>query len=272
MRFDRHNVIITGSGSGIGAVTASRFAEEGATVVIADIDEDAAEATAGAIPRARARRVDVADRGQVLAFVERVQRELGHVDVLINNAATCSDAAFEDIPEEEWIRDIDVSLKAAFLLSQAVLPGMRARRRGVILNVASVNGITYLGNEAYSAAKAGLLSLTRSLAVRYGPEGIRVNALVPGTIATPIWNDRLAVDPTILDRSARWYPLGRVGTPNDVASAALFLASHEASWITGVALPVDGGLLAGNAEMAREIVIGDSPGQGPPQRTPRGRN
>jgi NAD(P)-dependent dehydrogenase (short-subunit alcohol dehydrogenase family) len=124
----------------------------------------------------------------------------------------------------------------------------------VIVNVASVNAVGFYGNEAYSAAKAGLLSLTRSLAVGYGKHGIRCNAVVPGTIATPIWQQRVDRDPAILERLKRWYPLGRVGTPQDVGAAIAFLAGDDASWITGVALPVDGGLLAGNGPMTDDIL------------------
>lgn len=125
---------------------------------------------------------------------------------------------------------------------------------GVILNISSVNALGYYGNEAYSAAKAGILSLTRSLAVRYGPHGVRVNAIAPGTLRTPAWEKRREEDPEVFERVARWYPLGRIGEPEDVAGAALFLASDEAAWISGAVLPVDGGLNAGNMQMMREII------------------
>jgi NAD(P)-dependent dehydrogenase (short-subunit alcohol dehydrogenase family) len=120
--------------------------------------------------------------------------------------------------------------------------------------VGSVNGLAYFGNEAYSAAKAGLVSLTRSIAVRYGPRGVRANLVAPGTLRTPAWDERLARDPAALDRVVRWYPLGRVGEPEEVVGAVLFLLSEEAAWISGAVLPVDGGLLAGNGLMARDIL------------------
>jgi len=126
---------------------------------------------------------------------------------------------------------------------------------GAIVNVASVNALACFGNEAYSAAKAGMLSLTQNVAVRYGRHGIRANAVVPGTIRTPVWDARLALDPTVLDTLVKWYPLGRVGEPDDVASAVLFLASDEAAFITGTTLRVDGGLLAGNPVMAEELLV-----------------
>jgi meso-butanediol dehydrogenase / (S,S)-butanediol dehydrogenase / diacetyl reductase len=135
-----------------------------------------------------------------------------------------------------------------------VLPEMTENRSGVILNISSVNALAYFGNEAYSAAKAGILSLTRSLAVRYGPSGVRVNAIAPGTLKTPAWEQRQQKDPDVFERVARWYPLGRIGDPEDVAGAALFLASDEAAWISGAVLPVDGGLTAGNMKMVQEIL------------------
>ncbi|HEX3811241.1 MAG TPA: glucose 1-dehydrogenase [Mycobacteriales bacterium] len=259
MRFQDRTVIVTGGASGIGAVMAARFAAEGAAVVIAEINGDAGVATADQIPGARAVEVDVSAPAEVRALIREVQSEHGAVDVLVNNAAKCTDIAFDELTEAEWNADVDVTLKAAFLTSQAVLPGMVARGKGAIVNISSVNGVAYYGNEAYSAAKAGLLSLTRSLAVKYGPNGIRCNAVVPGTIRTPIWQKRIAVDPDVLDRAVRWYPLGRLGTAEDVSAAALFLASDEAAWITGVALPVDGGLLAGNFAMTTDIVVGQDP-------------
>jgi NAD(P)-dependent dehydrogenase (short-subunit alcohol dehydrogenase family) len=122
-----------------------------------------------------------------------------------------------------------------------------------LVNLGSVNGLQYFGHDAYSAAKAGLVSLTRSIAVRYGRYGIRANLLAPGTVRTPAWDELVARDAELLDRLTRWYPLGRVGTVDDIAAAATFLASDEASWVTGTVLVVDGGLLAGNAVMADEI-------------------
>jgi NAD(P)-dependent dehydrogenase (short-subunit alcohol dehydrogenase family) len=171
----------------------------------------------------------------------------------VNNAFTSNPAAILDARVEEWSRDIDVVLKGTFLCSQRVLPTMIGQRRGVIVNVSSVNAHTHVGASAYSAAKAGVESLTRNLAVEHAPYGIRANALVPGTFRTDVWKERQKIDPEILERLGRWYPLGHVGTADDIAAAALFLASDEASWITGSLLPVDGGLLAGNPRFARDV-------------------
>jgi NAD(P)-dependent dehydrogenase (short-subunit alcohol dehydrogenase family) len=260
MRFQGRVVVITGGGSGLGRALAHSFAAEGAAVVVADVVGDHATAVADEISevggRSLAHTADVTDASDVEAMVETTREAFGPVEILVNNAARATDADFLDLSEETWEEDVAITLKGPFLCSQAVLADMTENRSGVILNIASVNALTYFGNEAYSAAKAGILSLTRSLAVRYGPFGVRVNAIAPGTLRTPAWEQRRQKDPEVLERVSRWYPLGRVGEPKDVAGAALFLASDEASWISGAVLPVDGGLTAGNLQMAQEIVIG----------------
>jgi meso-butanediol dehydrogenase / (S,S)-butanediol dehydrogenase / diacetyl reductase len=260
MRFQGQVAVITGGGSGLGRVLARRFAAEGASVIVADVVGHSATAVADEISEAGgkslAHTTDVTDASDVEAMVETAREAFGPVQILVNNAARATDADFLDLSEETWEEDVAITLKGPFLCSQAVLADMTENRSGVILNIASVNALTYFGNEAYSAAKAGILSLTRSLAVRYGPFGVRVNAIAPGTLKTPAWEQRRKKDPEVLERVSRWYPLGRVGEPEDVAGAALFLASDEAAWISGAVLPVDGGLTAGNLQMAQEIVIG----------------
>ena len=258
MRFQRRVAIITGSGSGLGRGLAHRFAAEGAAVVVADAVGQRASTVAdeisGAGGRSLAQTTDVTNAADVDAMVEAAREAFGSVEILVNNAAKATDADFLDVSEEAWDEDVAIALKGSFLCSQAVLGDMTENRSGVILNVSSVNALAYFGNEAYSAAKAGILNLTRSLAVRYGPFGVRVNAIAPGTLRTPAWEQRRQKDPDVFDRVAKWYPLGRIGEPEDVAGAALFLASDEAAWISGTVLPIDGGLTAGNMEMAREII------------------
>lgn len=257
-RFSGRVVLVTGGGSGIGRVMAMRFAAEGAAVVVVDIAGEKAEEVVreivGAGGKAIAVRADVSVAADVAAMRAAAEAAFEHLDVLVNNAAIDGGDDLLVIDEATWDRDLTVCLKSVFLCSKELLPGMIERRRGVIVNIASVNGLAYFANEGYSAAKAGMISLTRSIAVRYGRHGIRCVAIAPGTIRTPIWQHKVDKEPEVFERLTRWYPLRRVGEPEDVASAALFLASDEASWITGSVVQVDGGLLAGNAQMARELV------------------
>jgi meso-butanediol dehydrogenase/(S,S)-butanediol dehydrogenase/diacetyl reductase len=258
VRFQERVTIITGSGSGLGRVLAHRFAAEGAAVVVADVVGQRATTVAGEIAdaggKSLAHTTDVTDAADVEAMVRTAREAFGPIEILINNAAKATDADFLNLSEEAWDEDVAIALKGSFLCSQAVLGDMTKNRSGIILNISSVNALAYFGNEAYSAAKAGILSLTRSLAVRYGSFGVRVNAIAPGTLRTPAWEQRRQKDPGIFERAAMWYPLGRIGEPEDVAGAALFLASDEAAWISGAVLPVDGGLTAGNMQMMQEIV------------------
>ena len=249
-RFDTYGVVVTGSARGIGEVTARRFAAEGAGVLIADLDAKAAVRTAEAIRadggRAEAIGCDVADRASVDAAVAYAVDAFGTLDVLVNNAYSCSNHhdEFTEESDEAWQLDLDVTLTGAMRCSRAALPHLTIapERRGAIVNIGSVNGLSYFGNHSYSAAKAGLISLTRTMAVHVAPTGVRVNLVAPGTIRTPAWAGREAA----MDAAAQCYPLGRIGEPSDIAAAVTFLASKDAAWITGVTLPVEGGVLASN--------------------------
>lgn len=249
MRLSGKTAIITGSASGIGRATAIRFASEGATVAVTDLNAVGGQSTVDAIiandGSAFFIEADVSDEASVMSMTQTVIEAHGHVDVLVNNAAICEGMDVLDIAPESWDRNLSVVLRSVYLCSRAVLPHMIAGKQGSIVNIASVNGITAVGNAAYSAAKAGVINLTQNMACAYGEHGIRVNAIAPGTIRTEIWAEREKSNPNVFADIADWYPLKRVGTPDEIASTALFLASDEASFATGALFVIDGGLTAG---------------------------
>ncbi|KPI22169.1 3-oxoacyl-(acyl-carrier-protein) reductase [Actinobacteria bacterium OK074] len=254
-RFEGYGVLVTGAARGIGAATARRLTQEGARVLVADVDLAEAERTAAALRQqgghAEAFACDVAERAAVEAAVEHAARTFGSLDVLVNNAAHCSPYAplFEEESDDAWALDLDVTLTGAYRCSRAALPHLVASGRGAIVTIGSVNGVQDYGNHGYSAAKAGLMSLTRTLAGHAGPRGVRVNLVAPGTVRTAAWAGR----DDDLDAVARLYPLERVGEPEDIAAAVAFLASPDAAWITGTTLCVDGGLTAVNTGFRRAV-------------------
>jgi len=254
-RFDGYAALLTGAGQGIGAATARRLASEGAAVLVTDLDAERAERTAAAIRAtggtAESLAWDVGDRAAVVAAVAHAAASFGRLDVLVNNAYGNHDdaALFEDEADEPWARTVDITLSGPYRCSRAALPHLVASGRGAVVNIGSVNGEQSFGGHAYSAAKAGLASLTRTLAGHAGPRGVRVNLVAPGTVRTDAWAGRDAE----LGRAAALYPLGRIGEPEDIASAVAFLASRDAAWITGTTLRVDGGLLAVNTGFRRAM-------------------
>ncbi|MFI2205001.1 SDR family NAD(P)-dependent oxidoreductase [Streptomyces sp. NPDC020192] len=247
-RFAGHAVLVTGAGRGIGAAVARRLAEEGGRVLVSDRDLPEAERTASGLRQlgltAEALACDVADRTSVEAAVAHTVAAFGPLDVLVNCAAHCTPDVplFEDDPDEAWARDLDITLTGVHRCCRAALPHLVASGRGAIVSIGSVNGLQDCGNHAYSAAKAGLASLTRTLAGHAAARGCRVNLVVPGTVRTSAWEGR----DDDLDALRPLYPLGRVGEPEDIAAAVAFLASRDAAWITGTTLVVDGGLTAVN--------------------------
>ncbi|MBM3264795.1 MAG: glucose 1-dehydrogenase [candidate division Zixibacteria bacterium] len=249
MRLSEKAAIVTGAASGIGRAIALRFAREGACVVVADRNDTRGADTVLAIRNAGGKALyahaDVTNENDVAAMTRVCLDAYGRIDVLVNNAAICEGSDVLDIEPSVWDLNVQVVLKSVYLCSRTVLPIMVGQKSGSIVNIASVNGLTALGNAAYSAAKAGVINLTQNMACAYGPDGIRVNAIAPGTVATEIWEPRLRENPRVLDRIAEWYPLKRVGKPDDIANAALFLASDEASFATGATFVIDGGLTAG---------------------------
>ncbi len=260
MTFRDKVVAITGAAGGVGQSLCRYFIDEGAKVAAIDkktsIEGLAAELKAD--PRRFAHAVaDITEPAEVERAFAFLSGALGPVDILVNNAGGSSHGTLARTDAAGWRQEIKVNVDSAYFCAQAVLPGMVARHSGVIINIGSVNGLAALGDPAYSAGKAAMISLTRSLAQEYGPHGIRANIVLPGTIRTPAWEKRAARDPKVLETLRRWYPLGRIVEPVDVAKAVGFLASDAASAITGVALPVDCGLMSGNIVMRQELTLED---------------
>ena len=238
-KLQHKTALITGAGRGIGRAIAECFAREGARVAIADIDLDTASATAaeigsGALDLA----MDVSSKASVLAGTSRVLDEFGQLDILVNNAGYLVYTTFESCSEENWDRIVDVNMKGPFLCAQAVIPHMKMRRQGAIINMTSLAAKTggLAAGPPYAAAKAGVLTLTIGLARALAPDQIRVNAIAPGVIDTAMTS---APEHDQLKASI---PLGRSGQPEDVANCALFLASDDARHITGETIDVNGGL------------------------------
>lgn len=239
--------IVTGGGSGMGAATARAFAREGARVVVADINGPSAEGVAAEIvaagQRAMAIQVDVARPAEARRLVEAVVEQFGTVHVLACIAGILRTSAVETIDEEEWDLVLGVNLKGVFCCAQAVLPAMRAQHAGKIVVLASLAGraTSTLGGAHYTASKAGVLGLMRHLARELAPDGINVNAINPGIIDTPMV--RAHTSPEHLERVVAGIPFRRMGSPEEVADLVVFLASDEASYITGAAIDIHGGEL-----------------------------
>ncbi len=234
--------VITGAGSGIGQAIAERFHAAGACVVLGDISGQQAEVAARLGERAHAVQADVRSAADIQALLAAAQQRFGGLDVLCNNAGIDGEMhLLADIPEDNYERIVDINLRGVFLGMKYGIPLLRARGGGSIINVASVAGLTAVpGLAVYGASKAAVLSLTRSGAVEYARDKIRVNALCPAMTETPLVSQLLKTHPEDAARVLAVTPMGRVAQPFEVADAALYLASSESSYITGVSLPVDG--------------------------------
>ena len=260
-RFEGKAALVTGGGGGIGSAIALRLAEEGGAIGVLDRREDAAAEVAARVEAAGGRALalvaEITDPDSVAAALAQMTDAIGAPDVLVNNAAWALKGDVESTALADWRAELEIDLDGQFVCAKTVLPGMVARGAGTIVNIGSVNGLVALGNPAYSAAKAGLLSFTRSLAVEYGPKGIRTNMVSPGTVETDIetWRIRRERNPKIFDQLARWYPVGRVGQPQDIAAAVAFVAADEAGFVNGANLVVDGGLTAGLPVMIEELIL-----------------
>ncbi len=238
---------VTGAGRGIGQAMALAFASEGAAVGVADIDKSTAEATANAIVKssgaARAFPVDVSRREDVLRAVDQLVSEFGRLDIVANNAIVFRRESVSEISDETFERMVSVGLKSLIWTAQAALRHMDPQRGGVIINITSPSADLGMANSAiYSAIKGGVSSITRAMAVEFGPRRIRVNAVCPGSVPTPGARALNNFDDALYEARRKRTPLGRLGAPEDVASAAVFLASSEADFITAAILRVDGGV------------------------------
>jgi 3-oxoacyl-[acyl-carrier protein] reductase len=253
MRLADRVCLITGGAAGIGRATALRFAQEGARVVICDLDEEKGQELVASLgPQAAFYKTNVADRQAVQTWVDEVAKKYGQIDVLVNNAGILRDnmlvkvkdgKVVKQMPEEDFDLVIAVNLKGVFNCTQAVAPYMIQQRAGVILNASSVVGLYgNFGQSNYVATKAGVIGMTRVWARELGRYNIRVNAIAPGFIATEMV---LQMPEKILDGMRNRTPLSRLGEPKDIANAYLFLASDEASFVTGTVLSVDGGIVVG---------------------------
>jgi NAD(P)-dependent dehydrogenase (short-subunit alcohol dehydrogenase family) len=250
-------VLVTGACGGIGSVLCRRFVAAGDTVLALDIDTARLDALAHSAQAGRIVPVE-ADLGAADAVREAVaaaSAKTGAVDVLVANAGGALGMTLKSTDASNWQRDVHLNLNGTYHAVEAVRHAMMARRSGALVLIGSVNGAAALANPAYSAAKAGLVNFTKWLALELGPYGIRANIVCPGTVKTGAWQARVDKNPKLFDALLKWYPLGDIASPDDIADAVLFLASAQARAITGVALPVDCGLMAGNRLMAEELTL-----------------
>jgi NAD(P)-dependent dehydrogenase (short-subunit alcohol dehydrogenase family) len=244
---------VTGGGSGIGEAIALLFARQGAQVAVVDVDEEAARRTADRITaaggRARALRADVTDRASVHAAFVNIDADLGRLDVLVNNAGIAHVGTVETTAEEDFDRVYRVNVKGVYLCAQAALPLMLRGGGGVIVNMASIASLVGIPDRfAYSMTKGAVLTMTRSIAVDYMKKNVRCNCICPARVHTPFVDGYLAInypgrEQEMFDQLSAYQPLGRMGTPEEVAQMALYLCSDEAAFITGQAFPIDGGVL-----------------------------
>jgi NAD(P)-dependent dehydrogenase (short-subunit alcohol dehydrogenase family) len=243
--------IVTGGGKNIGKAICELFANEGAIVCIFDSDDKLGENTLYCIKSQGCNgcflKVDVTNIEEINNSIEKVLKYYGRIDILINNVGGSEGLILEDIDELVFLKNIDLNLKSAVFCTKAVLPTMKKQHYGNVIFISSINALLGGFSESmYSASKGALHSLANVLVADYSKHGIRFNVVCPGSIPgdSETWQDREKKHPGILKNVSEIYPLGRIGVPNDVAYATMFLASDEAAWITGIVLPVDGGICA----------------------------
>jgi len=249
MQLENKIAIVTGGAAGIGAGIVERFLEVGAAVAIFDINGEGARELAERLrPKGRVLAIEgnVAVEDDARRSVEETVTEFGALDILVNNAGILVAGKMSELTSEQWDRQLNVNLKSIFLMSKYAIRQMRGRG-GAIVNISSVHAfVSFPENGGYDASKAGMLGLTRTMAMDHGAEGIRVNAICPGYIRTPLLDKWLNAQPdpaATMQETLKWHPHGRIGTPRDIADAAVFLSSDAASFITGTSLVVDGALI-----------------------------
>ncbi len=244
MRLQNKVALITGAGQGIGAATAEKFAREGALLVLCDRCADALQTSVQTCLEHGAQAVgyslDVTEQAAVEQAVKEAVARFGRIDILVNNAGITQDARFERMTLEQFDQVIDVNLRAVFIQTQAVLPYMLVQGKGVILNASSIVGIHgNFGQTNYAASKFGVIGMTKTWSRELGPKGIRVNAVAPGFVETPILS---TIPQTVLDKMRAQVPMRRLGQPEEIANTYAFLASDEASYINGAVIEVTGGM------------------------------
>lgn len=246
--------IVTGAAGSIGSAICKRLLADGYRVAGLDRAPQGADGAAIQAPAYMHLLADVTVPGDVEAAVAAAIAAFGIPIVLVNNAGGAGEATLKSMTDRSWTEELDLNLNAAWRCMHAVTAPMKSSRHGLIVNIASVNGLAVYGYPAYSAAKAGLVQLTRFAAVELGPHGIRTNAVCPGTVRTAAWTRHLAGNPDLFERIRRRYPLGDVCEPEDVANLVAFIVSPQARMLNGAVIPLDGGISAGSLEFAREFL------------------
>ena len=252
MRLSGKVAVVTGATEGIGKAIALNFAKEGAKVAMVGRDEAKGKAALEEVRKCGEAiyiKADLADSSQVKRTIESAAKEYGRIDILVNNAAACPPGTILTTSEETWDYVIDLNMKGVFLCSKYAIPYMQKTGGGSIINIGSINSMMAMENEAaYDASKGGVLMLTKAAALDFAKSNIRVNCILPGAIETTMFKASLATAPDPA-KARQWitskHPVGRTGQPSEIAGAAVFLASDESSFVTGAAIPVDGGILAG---------------------------
>jgi 3-oxoacyl-[acyl-carrier protein] reductase len=243
MRLNGKVALITGAGKGIGASIAKRFAVEGASLILCDQNESLVQQMVADFgsdnKKVLGLTVDITDRDAIQKMVQAALQQFGTIDILVNNAGILKDVVLHKMAEEDWDRVMNVNIKGAFNTTQAVIGIMREKKYGKIINISSAGRFGNVGQTNYAASKEAIVGFTRSLAKESGPKGINVNAVAPGTIMSDMY---LVIPENIREIMKIITPLGRAGTPDEVANLCLFLASDESSYITGQVIHCDGGI------------------------------